>query len=74
MAEERVNMAEERVIVHCDVDAFYVACELSRRPELIGIPVAVSQFNSGGFVAVSHEARRCGVRKGDGIGAGGQAS
>lgn len=67
-------MTEERVIVHCDVDAFYVACELSRRPELKGIPVAVSQFNSGGFVAVSHEARRCGVRKGDGIGAGGQAS
>lgn len=37
------------------VDAFYVTCERIRRPDLIGRPVAVSQFNRGGFVAVSYE-------------------
>jgi hypothetical protein len=61
-----------RVVLHCDVDGFYVACELLRRPELRGLPLAVTQFNSGGFVAVSEEARQQGVGKGDGIGAGGQ--
>ena len=62
----------DRVIFHLDVDSFYVACELLRQPHLRGKPVAVTQFNSGGFVAVSNEARRQGVTKGDGIGAGGQ--
>ena len=47
--------AGRRLVVHADVDAFYVACELSRRPELRGQPVAVSQNNSGGFVAVSDD-------------------
>ena len=42
-----------------------------KHSSLNGQPVAVTQFNSGGFVAVSHEARSQGVRKGDGIGAGG---
>ena len=61
-----------RCVFHLDIDAFYVACELRRRPSLRGRPLAVTQYNSGGFVAVSHEARLCGVRKGDGIGAKGQ--
>ena len=61
-----------RVIFHLDVDSFYVACELLRRPTLRGKPVAVTQFNSGGFVAVSNEARRCHIKKGDGIGVHGQ--
>ena len=34
--------------------------------------MAVSQFNRGGFVAVSYEGRARGVRKGDGIGEVGQ--
>lgn len=61
-----------RCVLHLDVDAFYCACEERRRPELRGKPLAVTQFNSGGFVAVSEAARQSGVRKGDGIGAGGQ--
>ena len=61
-----------RIVLHVDVDAFYVSCERCRRPDLLGKPVAVTQGNSGGFVAVSHEARARGVRKGDGIGARGQ--
>ena len=65
---------DERVIFHLDVDYFYVACELLRRPDLHNKPVAVTQFNSGGFVAVNEVARQCGIRKGDGIGAAGQAA
>lgn len=38
----------------------------------MGKPVAISQFNRGGFVAVSYEAKAKGVRKGDGIGERGQ--
>ncbi|GBG25517.1 Elongator complex protein 3 [Hondaea fermentalgiana] len=60
-----------RVVLHVDVDGFYCACEARRRPELRGKPVAVTQFNSGGFVALNEEASRAGLRKGDGIGAQG---
>jgi hypothetical protein len=31
-------------------------------PSLVGLPLAVRQFNSGGFVAVSYEARAAGVQ------------
>lgn len=40
------------------------AVEQRRRPELRGKPVAVVQFNpwkGGGLIAVSYEARKCGV-------------
>ena len=61
-----------KFICHFDVDSFYCACECIRRPELKKKPFAVTQFNSGGFVSVNNIARLAGVRKGDGIGAGGQ--
>lgn len=35
--------AMQRVIVHADVDAFYVGCECSRQPALFEKPVAVTQ-------------------------------
>jgi nucleotidyltransferase/DNA polymerase involved in DNA repair len=63
-----------RTVLHVDVDAFYVTAERSRNPDLAGRPVAVSQYNSGGFVAVSHEAREAGIRKGDGVGDAGRAA
>jgi nucleotidyltransferase/DNA polymerase involved in DNA repair len=47
--------------------------EVMDQPHLAGKPIAVTQFNKGGFVAVSYEARAAGVRCGDGVGAGGRA-
>mmetsp|Transcript_21966 Transcript_21966/g.44492 ORF Transcript_21966/g.44492 Transcript_21966/m.44492 type:complete len:220 (-) Transcript_21966:226-885(-) len=52
-----------RVVMHVDVDAFYCAVECIDDPSLLGKPLAVQQFNSGGFVAVSYEAKAKSIRK-----------
>jgi len=73
---------EGRVIVHIDMDCFYVQCERALTPSLKGLPVAVSQYNphgslktvkqhenrlwldtNGSLIAVSYEARACGVKR-----------
>jgi DNA polymerase-4 len=68
-------MAERRAIAHLDMDAFYVAVELLRRPELRGKPVIVAgsgpravvttasyearPFGIGSAIPVAHARRRC---------------
>ncbi|MES3004684.1 MAG: DNA polymerase IV [Patescibacteria group bacterium] len=53
----------EKVILHMDGDAFFVACEVSRNPELKGLPVVTGQ-ERGIVSALSYEAKALGVYRG----------
>lgn len=34
-------MAQERALLHCDMNCFYASCEMAYHPELQGKPIAV---------------------------------
>ncbi|KZT11147.1 DNA repair protein [Laetiporus sulphureus 93-53] len=70
--ERAVDSDEDRVIMHCDFDSFFVSAGLIDRPDLRGKPVVVchSQGNTGGgsstseIASASYEARSFGVKGG----------
>ncbi|KAK8472366.1 hypothetical protein PHAVU_002G188000 [Phaseolus vulgaris] len=66
MPVARRETCDARVIAHVDMDCFYVQVEQRKQPNLRGLPAAVIQYNSykgGALIAVSYEARRCGVKR-----------
>jgi len=58
-----------RIILHCDLDAFYPSCEIKRDPSLAGKPLIVGADSKAGHgrgvvMSCSYEARKFGVRSG----------
>ncbi|KAK7688879.1 hypothetical protein QCA50_007570 [Cerrena zonata] len=70
--EKAIDDSEDRVIMHCDFDSFFVSAGLIDRPHLRGKPVVVchSQGNQGGLASTSeiasasYEAREFGIKGG----------
>lgn len=60
-------MAQERTILHCDMNCFYASCEMAYHPELQGKPIAVCgdpERRSGIVLTASYPAKRMGVKTG----------
>lgn len=70
--EKAMELDEERIIMHCDFDSFFVSAGLVDRPHLRGKPVVVchSQGTQGGgtstseIASASYEARKFGIKGG----------
>lgn len=70
--ERATDPEEDKIIMHCDFDSFFVAAGLVERPNLRGKPVVVchSQGAQGGqsstseIASASYEARQFGIRNG----------
>jgi len=62
LGEDPDELAQQRTIAHLDLDAFFVAVELQRHPDLVGLPVIVAGSGPRAVVTTaSYEARRHGV-------------
>ena len=60
-------MAQERAILHCDMNCFYASCEMAYHPELQGKPIAVCgdpERRSGIVLTASYPAKCMGVKTG----------
>lgn len=55
----------QRMVGLADCDNFFVSCERTVRPELIGRPVVVLSNNDGCVVARSNEAKALGIKMGE---------
>ncbi len=57
-----LNTGNPRVVVHMDLDTFFVSVERLHNPKLIGLPVMIGGISDRGVVAgCSYEARKYGV-------------
>ncbi len=61
--EQKGFQKRERVILHMDGDAFFVAVEVAKNPKLKGLPVVTGQ-ERGIVSALSYEAKALGVTRG----------
>ncbi len=55
----------KKVVFLVDMNAFFISCEMTRRPELVGLPAAVAgdpKKRTGIILAANYEARACGVK------------
>ena len=55
----------DKIIVHIDLNCFFVQCEIREHPELAGKPVAIGHEGKRGVISTSsYEARALGVFSG----------
>ena len=58
-------MSKAKIILHIDLNAFFVKCEEIKNPSLIGKPTIIGHEGRGGIVSTcSYEARKYGVHSG----------
>jgi len=66
LVDDSPPRAPPRVVMHVDMDCFFAACATRDRPELAGVPVAVS-WGRGEISSCNYEARRFGVVAGQNV-------
>jgi DNA polymerase-4 len=62
---DRERHSMQKVIFLVDMNAFFISCEMTRNPSLVGIPAAVAgdpKKRTGIILAANYEARSCGVK------------
>ena len=58
-------MNSDRIVVHMDMDTFFVSCERLQNSRLMGVPLIIGGHSARGVVSsCSYETRRFGVRSG----------